>query len=88
MASSSNPKRQTKRALIKRPESVDNNESNYLERWFLGNQESIEEYYQEYSRKIIISLKFLRMEWLKEEKLDEARDLLKHQKLEKFLKLP
>jgi len=38
-------------------------------------------------RKVIISPKFLRMEWLKEEKLDEVRDSLKHQKLEKFLKL-
>jgi len=27
------------------------------------------------------------MEWLNEEKLDEVRDMLKHQKLEKFLKL-
>jgi len=53
----------------------------------LEKQGKHEEYYRECSRKIIISPKFLRLEWLKEEKLDEVRDLLKHQKLEKFLKM-
>jgi len=37
MASSSNPEKITKRALIKRASSEDNNETYYLERWFVGN---------------------------------------------------
>jgi len=65
---------------------VDNSETGYLERWFSGNQESIEDYYHEISRKAIISPIFLRMEW-KEKKLDDMRELLKHQKLERFLNL-
>ena len=65
----------------------DNNEPDYLDRWFVGNQESIEEYYKMYSRKIIVTPKVLSLEWLKEEKLDEVRDMLKFQKLDRFLKL-
>jgi len=78
MASSSNPKKRTNKVVVKRVETVDNNEFGYLERWFSRNQESIEGYYREFSRKAIISPKFIRMEWLKEKKLDEMRDLLKH----------
>jgi len=87
MASSSNPKKRTKRAVVKRAEQIDNSETGYLERWLSWNQESIEDYYREFSRKEIIRPKFIRMEWLKEEKLEEVRDLLKHRKLVKFLKL-
>ena len=65
----------------------DNNETDYLDRWFVGNQESIEEYYKLYSRKIIITLKVLSLDCLKEEKLDEVRDMLKFQKLDRFMKL-
>ena len=65
----------------------DNNKPDYLDRWFVGNQESIEEYYKLYSMKIIITPKALSLEWLKEEKLDEVRDMLKFQKLDRFLKL-
>ena len=54
---------------------------------FVGNQESIAEYYKMYSRKIIVTLKVLSLKWLKEEKLDEVRDMLKFQKLDRFLKL-
>jgi len=82
IASSSNPNKRTKRACVKNVEPVDNIETGYLERWFSRNQESIEDYYLEYSRKEIISQKFTMMEWLKEEKLDEVRDLLKHHKLD------
>jgi len=87
MASSSNLRKRTKRVLIKRASCEDNNETNYLERWFVGNQESINDYYRRYSRKAIISPKFLSMEWLKEENLDEVRDILKFQKLERFMKM-
>jgi len=65
----------------------DNNEPDYLDRCFVGNQESIEEYYKLYTRKIIITPKVLSLEWLKEEKLDEVCDMLKFQKLDRFLKL-
>jgi len=88
MASSSNPRKRTKRAMVKHAGSdSDNNEPDYLDRWFVGNQESIEEYYKLYSRKIIVTLKVLNLEWLKEEKLDDVRDMLKFQKLDRFLKL-
>jgi len=40
-----------------------------------------------YIRKIIVTPKVLSLEWLKEEKLDEVRDMLKFQKLYRFLKL-
>jgi len=40
-----------------------------------------------YSRKIIITPKVPSLEWLKEEKLDEVHDMLKFQKLDRFLKL-
>ena len=52
-------------------------EINYLDRWFVGNQESIDDYYKSYGRKIIIALKVLSLKWLKEEKLHEVRDMLK-----------
>jgi len=68
-------------------DQTDNNKPDYLDRWFVGNQESIEEYYKLYSRKIIVTPKVLSLEWLKEEKLDEVCDMLKFQKLDRFLKL-
>jgi len=87
MASSSNPKKRMKSVAIKNAGSDEPNESDYLERWFCGNQESIAEYYKMYSKKIIVTLKVLSVEWLKKEKLDEVRDMLKFQKLDRFLKL-
>jgi len=87
MASSSNPKKRSKWTLIKRASSKENNETNYLERCFISNQENIDDYYRLYSRKVIISPKVLSMEWLKEEKLDEIKDILRFQKLERFLKM-
>jgi len=42
MASSSNPRKRTKRAMVKHAGSDDDtNETDYLDRWFVGNQESI-----------------------------------------------
>jgi len=87
VASSSTPRKRTKRACVKNAEPSDTNETGYLERWFVGNHESMEEYHKEYSRKAIIAPKFLRMLWLKEEKLDEVREALKFQRLEKFVRL-
>jgi len=77
MASSSNPRKRSKRALIKQVGSEENNETDYLERWFIGDQESIDDYYLLFSKKVIISPKVLSMDWLKEERLDEVRDILK-----------
>ena len=88
MASSSNPRKRTKRAMVKHAGSGDDhNEIEYLDKWFVGNQESIQEYYKLYSRKIIITPKVLSLEWLKEEKLNEVCDMPKFQKLDRFLKL-
>ena len=88
MASSSNPRKRVKSILMKRAGSdSDTNEPDHLDRWFIGNQESIADYYKMYSRKIIISPKVLSLEWLKEERLNEVRDMLKFQKLDRFLKL-
>ena len=87
MASPSNPKKRTKLVVVKNAGSDEPNESDYLERWFCGNQESIDDYYKLYSRKIIISPKMLSLDWLKEEKLVKVRSMLKFQKLDQFLNL-
>ena len=47
----------------------------------------MQEFHKYYSRKVIIAPKFLRMLWLKEEKLDEVKEVLKFQRLEKLLRL-
>jgi len=57
--------------MVKHASSDDNNESDY----------------KLYNKKIIITPKVLSLNWLKEEKLDEVRDMLTFQKLDKFLKL-
>jgi len=46
----------------------------------------MEEYHKEYNRKAIVNPKFLRMEFLRNENLNQVADLLKFQKLEKFVK--
>jgi len=76
MASSSNPRKRTKLAVVKNAGSKEPNESDYLERWFCRNQESIDDYYKLYCRKIIISPKMLNLDWLKEETLGEVRSML------------
>jgi len=87
MASSFTPKKRTKRACVKNVESYITIKTDYLERWFVGNCESKQEFPKDYSRKAIITPNFLRMLWLKEEKLDEVKEVLKFQRLEKLLKL-
>jgi len=47
MASSSTPKKSTKRACVKNVEPSEANETGYLECWFAGNYESMEEYHKE-----------------------------------------
>jgi len=65
----------------------DTSETDYLDRWFVSNHESMQEFHRDYKRKAIIAPKFLRMVRLKEEKLDEVREVLKFQRLEKFVRL-
>jgi len=77
MASSSTPKKRTKRACVKNAEPSEFNETGYLEHWFARNYESMEEYHKSFSRKVIISPKVLKMLWLKEEKLDDVREALR-----------
>jgi len=62
LASSSNPRKRTKLAVVKSAGSDELKESDYLERWFCGNQESIDDYYKLYSTKIIISPKMLSLD--------------------------
>jgi len=45
------------------------------------------EYHKSFSKKVIIALKVLKLTCLKDEKLDEVREALRFQKLEKFMKL-
>ena len=58
-----------------------------LEGWFAGNEEGINAYIHETSRKQINIPKVLDFNWLKSEKLVETRAVLKHQKLKKMLEL-
>jgi len=60
----------------------------YLDSWFAWNRESSQEFHREYSRKVIITPKVIRMLWLKEHNLDEVREILRFQKLDKFVRLP
>ena len=54
-----------------------------LEGWFAGNEEGINAYIHETSRKQINIPKVLDFNWLKSKKLVETRAVLKHQKLKK-----
>jgi len=90
MASSSASRKRTKKAVAKHVEqhdSDDNNESDFLTRWFGGNMESINEYHREFSQKTFVNPKFLRMEFLRNENLNQVVDILKFQRLEHFVKL-
>jgi len=50
----------------------EHNNGGQLDRWFVGNHESIEEYYKLYSRKIIITPKVLTLEWLRRRNLTRS----------------
>ena len=49
--------------------------------------ESINEYHKEFSQKTFVNPKFLRMEFLRNENLNQVVDILKFQRLERFVKL-
>jgi len=52
-----------------------------------GNQEQLETYLYEMRGKVINNPKFLRFEWMKQEKLNDVRRTLKHQKTREVFKL-
>jgi len=90
MASSSASRKRSKKAIAQAAEqhdSDDNNETGFLIRWFGDNMESINEYHREFSHKTFVNPKFLRMEFLRNENLNQVVDILKFQKLERFVKL-
>ena len=79
MASSSRQK--------KKNQDKQNTFQGVLEGWFAGDEEGINAYIHEMSRKQINIPKVLDFNWLKSEKLAETRSALKHQKLKKLLEL-
>ena len=58
-----------------------------LEGWFSGDNELIERYRFETSRKVINNPKVVSFDWLKSQKLDNVRRLLKDQLLKRFLEM-
>ena len=58
-----------------------------LEGWFSGDNELIEKYRFETSRKVISNPKVISFSWLKSQKLDDVRNLLKEQLLKRFLEM-
>jgi len=58
-----------------------------LEGWFSGDNDLIEKYRFETSTKVINNPKVVCFDWLKSQKLDKVRKLLKDQSLRKFLEM-
>jgi len=58
-----------------------------LEGWFSGDNELIERYRFKTSRKVINNPKVVSFGWLKSQKLDDMRKLLKEQLLKRFLEM-
>ena len=58
-----------------------------LEGWFSGDNELIERYRFETSTKVINNPKVVSFDWLKSQKLDNVRKLLKDQLLKRFLEI-
>jgi len=58
-----------------------------LKEWFSGEDEKIEKYLHETSRKVVNNPKLISFNWLKEQKLTEVRVLLKEQLLKRFLEM-
>jgi len=71
----------------KKNQNRQNTVQGVLEIWFVGDEEGINAYIHEMSRKQINIPKVLDFNWLKSEKLAETRPALKHQKLKKLLEL-
>ena len=58
-----------------------------LEGWFLGDATFINKYLLETSRKNVNTPKVVSFTWMKQQKLDSVRSILKEQKLKRFLEL-
>jgi len=61
--------------------------SGKLEGWFSGDVDLINKYLLETSRKNVNTPKVVSFTWMKQQKLDSVRSILKEQKLKKFLEL-
>ena len=59
----------------------------HLETWFSGDNEKIESFLHEMSKKVINTSELLSFKWLKEQNLKEVRKTLKNHKLQRFLDL-
>jgi len=81
--SSSTPTKRTRTSSSSQEEE----DQGHLESWFNGDAEQMQTYIHNYNRKILIAPKFITSKWLKEQQLDEITNILKHQKLRKFLGL-
>jgi len=70
---------------LKRIKTRDVRSGGRLEGWFSGDNELIEKYHFETSRKVINNPKVVSFDWLKSQKLDNVRRLFKEQLLKRFL---
>jgi len=61
--------------------------SGKLEGWFAGNTNLIKKFLLETNRKNVNTPKVVYFTWMKQQKLDSVRSILKQQKLKKFLEL-
>jgi len=61
--------------------------SGKLEGWFSGDADLINKYLLETSRKNVNTPKVVSFTWMKQQKLDSVRSILKEQKLKRFLEL-
>jgi len=59
----------------------------YLETWFVGDEDVMATFLHEMRIKQINIPNILKFSWMKEQKLDDARNLLKLQRMKPFLEL-
>jgi len=71
----------------KRKKSCATKRFGHLENWFLGDNEKIEKFLYESSRKSINNPKLISFNSLKERNLKDVRNVLKDQKLRKLLEM-
>jgi len=72
---------------VKRMKSRGVKSSGMLEGWFAGDTNLINKYLVETSRKNVNTPKVVSFTWMKQQKLDSVRNILKEQKLKRFLEL-
>jgi len=71
----------------KRMKSKGVKSSGKLEGWFAGDTNLINKYLLETSRKNVNTPKVVSFTWMKQQKLDSVKSILKEQKLKRFLEL-